>query len=244
MVEMVEVSKFTEILMDQVQVVALIFMATVYALKIGWIFKHKAVQEVTPSRGDEKMAIIYSFANLVMPWEMESYRQKPFMYVEFVIYHLGAAVCILSTFLLPYESTRWLVSWAPLIFLMRALTGGAFLIGLHRIYRRYADPAMKAITNKDDLFSLFILNGWLLAAFFALPQQSEFWLILFFSFTTFFLFYVPFSKISHYIYYPFVRYHMGKHFGHRATWPRKTDRPRMINAFNCSTVVEEPNNVR
>jgi hypothetical protein len=39
--------------------------------------------------------------------------------------------------------------------------------------------------------------------------------------TTLFLIYVPFSKISHYLYYPFSRYFMGKTMGHRGVFPRK-----------------------
>jgi hypothetical protein len=37
--------------------------------------------------------------------------------------------------------------------------------------------------------------------------------------TAVFLVYVPFSKISHYIYYPFTRTYMGRHFGRRGVFP-------------------------
>jgi hypothetical protein len=37
--------------------------------------------------------------------------------------------------------------------------------------------------------------------------------------TSFFLVYVPFSKISHYLYYPFTRYWLGKALGHRGSYP-------------------------
>jgi len=53
------------------------------------------------------------------------------------------------------------------------------------------------------------------------PQTGAFWLLAYFFLATFFLFYVPFSKISHYICWPFMRYYMGKHFGHRGVYPKK-----------------------
>ena len=37
--------------------------------------------------------------------------------------------------------------------------------------------------------------------------------------TSFFLLYVPFSKISHYLYYPFTRLWLGRTLGHRGTYP-------------------------
>ena len=37
--------------------------------------------------------------------------------------------------------------------------------------------------------------------------------------TSFFLIYVPFSKISHYLYYPFTRWWIGKALGHRGSMP-------------------------
>ena len=52
--------------------------------------------------------------------------------------------------------------------------------------------------------------GWL---------QSELVLVVFLLYTSFFLIYVPFSKISHYLYYPFTRYWLGRSLGHRGSMP-------------------------
>jgi hypothetical protein len=41
----------------------------------------------------------------------------------------------------------------------------------------------------------------------------------YFFLASFFLVYVPFSKISHYLYYPFTRYYLGKSLGHRGVFP-------------------------
>jgi hypothetical protein len=42
--------------------------------------------------------------------------------------------------------------------------------------------------------------------------------------TAFFLVYVPFSKISHYLYYPFTRFYFGKTMGYRGVYPIRRDR--------------------
>jgi hypothetical protein len=63
---------------------------------------------------------------------------------------------------------------------------------------------------------------WFGFAFFAVPnnyQQGETVLLIYFFLTAFFLMYVPFSKISHYLYYPFARYWFGKSMGYRGVYP-------------------------
>jgi len=55
--------------------------------------------------------------------------------------------------------------------------------------------------------------------------QADFWT------TAFFLVYVPFSKIGHYLYYPFTRYYLGKTLGYRGVYPMvKSKRPEPIKA--------------
>lgn len=44
------------------------------------------------------------------------------------------------------------------------------------------------------------LTLWMAAGVFAIPQEREGWLFAFYLLATFFLIYVPFSKISHYVY--------------------------------------------
>jgi hypothetical protein len=61
-------------------------------------------------------------------------------------------------------------------------------------------------------------------SFLAIPnnyQRSEWPLMLFFALTAFFLIYVPFSKIGHYLYYPFTRFFLGRTMGHRGVYAKK-----------------------
>ena len=46
-------------------------------------------------------------------------------------------------------------------------------------------------------------------------------MMIYFCLTAFFLIYVPFSKISHYLYYPFTRFWLGKTMSHRGVYPAK-----------------------
>jgi len=92
---------------------------------------------------------------------------------------------------------------------------------MSRLLRRALQPEMRAISSPDDYFCLATLVLWMLAGILAVPQTSLTWLRTFYLLATFFLIYVPFSKISHYIYWPFIRYYMGKHLGHRGVYPKK-----------------------
>jgi len=67
-----------------------------------------------------------------------------------------------------------------------------------------------------------LLIVWLVVSVLAAPNRreiSEGPLLAYFFLTAFFLIYVPFSKISHYIYYPFARWYLGRTLGHRGVYP-------------------------
>lgn len=218
----IEVSPFTTLLMDEAQLAALAFMAVVYALKIRWLMRFRAPVERTPPRGSEARGVRYAMTTLAVPWELPSTRTHWVRWVEFAVFHLGVAAAIGLTFLMPYwphlAGARAFVLFFQLIF------GAATLAGLSRLYRRLARPELRLITSPDDIFSLVLLVIWLLAGILAAPQRSEPALVAFFGLTAFFLVYVPFSKISHYIYWPFIRYYVGRHLGHRGAYPTKTVR--------------------
>jgi nitrate reductase gamma subunit len=91
-----------------------------------------------------------------------------------------------------------------------------------RIIRRVSNVYIRAISSPDDYFSLILLTFWFAFAFLAAPNDlsgGEGIMLTYFLMTALFLVYVPFSKISHYIYYPFTRTYMGRHFGRRGVFP-------------------------
>ena len=67
-----------------------------------------------------------------------------------------------------------------------------------------------------------MLTLWLALSFVAVPNPSGSGVwprLAYFILTAFFLVYVPFSKISHYLYYPFARWYLGKTLGYRGVYP-------------------------
>jgi len=207
------------------QEIALVFMAIVYSLRLRWLFKFKAGKERQAPTGAEdttpRKGIIYSWGIVGMPWAMESTRTKWFFYSQFVIFHIGVTLAILLSFLIPY-APGFLTFHPVIIPLFQLFIGLSFLIGVWRIIRRLINVYVKAISSPDDYFSVTLLTVWFFFAFFAVPnnyQQGEGMLLTYFILTAFFLMYVPFSKISHYLYYPFMRMWIGKSFGRRGTYP-------------------------
>lgn len=210
----------TGLLAHQLHYAALAFMVLAYAIKIRQLLKLPAIVEGTPPRGDHAKAIRYAYLTLAMPWELESQRRHWWRYLEFALFHIAIAFAIGTVFTLPigHEVMRN----AVVVYGLQAIFAVAVGIGISRLANRLLRPEMRAISSPDDYFCLATLTLWMAAGIGAVPQTSDAWLLAFYALATFFLVYVPFSKISHYIYWPFIRYYMGKHFGHRAVYPKKS----------------------
>jgi nitrate reductase gamma subunit len=209
---------------DELQLMAMGFMALVYVLRIRWLLKYRASrdkQAPSENRGDSSFrGIVYSWANIALPWSMESTRRMFFFYVQFVIFHLAMAANIGMSVVIPYAPGMM----KPMIVvrLLQILFASAFLIGCYRMYRRISDPSMRLISTPDDYFALGLLTVWSFVSIFAAPNRPDLGegpLMVYFLMTAFFLVYVPFSKISHYLYYPFMRFYFGRTMGYRGVYP-------------------------
>jgi nitrate reductase gamma subunit len=211
---------FTE---HTLQEVALIFMAIVYILRVRWLLKFKAGKERQLKTGSpttsRRKGIIYSLANIMMPWAMESTRTKLFIYSQFVLFHIGVVAAIGLSFIIPYAPSVLKVPYV--ISIIQVITGLACLIGVVRLIRRAGGKYMRAISTPDDYFSLILLTVWFFFTTLSVPNNGDWIQMTYFIMTAFFLIYVPFSKISHYLYYPFTRYYFGKTMGYRGTYPIK-----------------------
>ena len=203
---------------------ALIFLALVYTKRILWLLKFPAGrdrQAPTGSPGTTKWkGILYSWAIVGMPWVMESSRKNPFFYAQFVIFHLGVTLAIALSFIIPYAPG--VLENGTVVLVLQAAIWAACAVGCIRIVRRMISPYMRAISSPDDYFSLILLTVWFAFAGLSAPNrpdQGEGPLLAYFFLTAFFLMYVPFSKISHYLYYPFTRFYFGRTMGHRGVFP-------------------------
>jgi nitrate reductase gamma subunit len=208
----------------RLQEAALIFMAVVYTKRILWLLKFPAGKERQARTGardtTKRKGILYSWAIVGMPWAMESTRTKFFMYLQFVIFHVGVTAAITLSFLIPYVPS--IMENATVVHVFQAAIWAACAVGCYRIARRLASPYMRAISSPDDYFSLVLLTVWFAFAGLSAPNrpdQGEWPLLVYFFLTAFFLMYVPFSKISHYLYYPFTRFYFGRSMGHRGVFP-------------------------
>ena len=207
------------------QEVALIIMAIVYTLRIRWLLHFKAGRDRQAQTGaldtSPRKGILYSLAVIGIPWTMESTRNNKFFYFQFVLFHIGVTLAIILSFIIPYFPSL-LTSFKIIIPIFQIFIGAAFIVGCVRLIRRISSIYIRSISSPDDYFSLILLTVWFGFAFFAVPnqfQQGEGILITYFFLTAFFLIYVPFSKISHYLYYPFARFYFGKTMGHRGVYP-------------------------
>jgi nitrate reductase gamma subunit len=198
---------------------ALVFMVVVYALRTRWILKFEVERDRTPARGVQRKGIWHAYATLAKPWDLPSTRRHWFRWLEFAVFHLAVAIAIAMTFLIPY-APQLISSPAVTHFLQATMALGA-LAGLSRLARRLVRREMRVISSPDEIFSLVMLVVWMLAGVLAAPMRNEPPILAFFLLTTFFLIYVPFSKISHYIYWPFIRFYLGKQLGHRGVYPPK-----------------------
>lgn len=209
---------------NQLQLMALTFMAVVYALKIRWILSFPAGWDRQAPRestdNSARQGAIRSLFAIALPWEMASNRQHRLLYAQFVVFHLGVAVSILMSLLIPY-APGMIASRAAVLTLQLIFTA-AFVAGATRMIRRFTDPYVRSISSPDDYFSLALLLAWLAFSFFAASGTNESVLLGYFFLTAFFLVYVPFSKISHYLYYPFARWYLGRSLGHRGVYPIRT----------------------
>jgi nitrate reductase gamma subunit len=211
------VSHALAVLEEPVQYVCLTFMALMYAIKIKQLLKKPFPPEKAELKGDRIAGVIHSLGNVLRPWDMESTQKNLYFYAEFLIFHIAVALTIGSTFFIPL--TPWIMTPTVSMVIM-VFMGLAFLIGLRRIYRRFTVPEIRIISSPDDYFAIILMTTFFAVGFIAMwlwikgsPETG--WMWVFFFMTTFFLLYVPFSKISHYVLYPFGRVNFGMIFGGR-----------------------------
>jgi len=211
---------------DELQLMALTFMAIVYLFRIRWLLGFKASRERQaptgpPDTGPVK-GILYSWAIIASPGAMESTRQNPFFYAQFVIFHLAVAANITMSFVIPYAPS--LMRSAGVVRGLQVLFAMGCVIGCYRLYRRLTNPYIRQLGSPDDIFSVLLLSVWFFVSVWAAPNRPDLGegpLLTYFVMTAIFLVYVPFSKISHYLYYPFTRYYFGKSMGYRGVYPLK-----------------------
>ena len=86
--------------------------------------------------------------------------------------------------------------------------------------RRITDPYIRHVSTPDDYFSLAAVQVYFIMGVGCLYFYDTPWRFAYFLTTAVFLVYVPFSKISHYLYWFFGRTLVGIRYGRRGVIPR------------------------
>ena len=158
------------------------------------------------------MGGVYSYASLFLPSSMESARHHLWRWFEFAICPLGAGAAILATFTIPFAPS---VMTREISLAMAVLVAGVFVMGVLKLLRRVMFPDLRSLSTPDDYFSLAGVEAFFLFTVMALATGLPGWMKAYFITTAAFLFYVPFSKISHYVQWFFARAFFGVPFGRR-----------------------------
>ena len=203
----------------ELQAIALIWMAVIYSIKAYQLSRLPMPWEKGDQAGNPKSGVIRSYGSIFMPWSMESSRKHGWRWLFFGLYHIGALVAIVNTFTLPF-TPQLMTGTVKLIFAI--LIAPSVVVGLIKLIQRMTKPELRHISTFDDYFSLISLEFFLFFGVMTLLTGTPFWSISYFLITAFFLFYVPFSKISHYIYFFFAHVITGWRYGYRGIIPQKT----------------------
>lgn len=200
----------------ELQAIALTWMAVLYTIKVYQLARLPMAWERGQSKGSPARGILHSYGTIFMPWSMESSRRHMGRWLEFGIYHVGALVAIVNTFTFPFTPE---LMTGPVRWVFAILIAPAILVGLVKLVRRIVRPELRLISTPDDYFSLVSLEFFFFAAVMALLLDTPAWRMAYFLITAGFLFYVPFSKISHYIYFFFSHFLTGRRYGWRGVIP-------------------------
>ncbi len=201
----------------ELQAIALIWMALIYCIKIWQLSRMKMPWERAPQKGSPAQGVLQSYGAIFMPWSMESSRKNIWRWLEFGTYHIGALVAIVNTFTFPFAPG--LMTW-PVRVVFAVLIAPSVLMGFVKLYQRITKVELRIISTPDDYFSLVSMQFFLFFAVMALLTDGVGWRMWYFLITAFFLFYVPFSKISHYIYFFFARFLVGARYGAKGVIPQ------------------------
>jgi hypothetical protein len=194
-----------------------VILILLYVARLAALFRRRLAHDIASNaRGDIAKGVVEALFIIVTPWRMESTRKHWTRYVEFVVFHLGVFVNIVISFIIAYAPNALTV---PARSVALALLGASFIAGGARLYRRANRPEMRIISSPDDYVAMVMVLLFLFTGLLALLGWQP-GIITYFVIAALFLVYEPFSKIRHYIYYPFARYFYGATFGKRGVYQK------------------------
>ena len=201
----------------ELQIIALAWLVILYVIKVVQLSRLPMPREKGLPKGSPIQGALRSYTNIFIPWSMESSKKHLWRWLEFGAYHVGALIAILNTFTTPFAPG---IMTEPVRWVFAILITPALLLGIVKLVRRVASPELLLISTPDDYFSLASVELFFFAGIMALLVDTSLWRTIYFLITAGFLFYVPFSKISHYVYFFFAAAITGRRYGWRGVRPQ------------------------
>jgi len=196
-------------------------LVLLYLLRLIVLLRRRRAPDIASNpKGEIWHGTVDAFVTIVAPWKMESTHKHWTRYVEFAVFHVGVFVNIALSFVLAYARDPLSV---PVRSVVAAVLAAALVAGGLRLYRRARRPEMRVISSPDDYIAMAMV---LLFLFTGLLSLLDWGLgtVAYFVIAALFLVYEPFSKIRHYIYYPFARFFYGAASGRRGVLGQGQDR--------------------
>lgn len=171
---------------------------------------------LAPAAASARRGVFYAFGAGMAPTAKESTRDHPGVWLLGVAYHLGifTAFGVLVWATLTSGSGRM-----PLALPVGALLVAGTLGGLGLLGRRAGTARLRGLSNPDDYIANLLTTAFIALAALRvwLPGVEPILLVA----AMLLLCYMPVGKIRHCVFFFLSRYHLGRHFGRRGTFPLK-----------------------
>lgn len=201
----------------ELHAIGLAWMVAVYGLRVVQFARLPWPGDRAPAKGSRLNGVFFSYASAFFPWAMESSRKHPWRWLEFFVYHLGAFSAIFVTFALALGPA---ILIDPVRYFFAGLVGLAAIVGVIKVVRRISTPELRLVSTPDDYFSLVALEFFFVATAMILLADTLVVRLAFFLVVDAYLFYVPLSKVSHYVYFFTAAVVTGARYGLRGIRPR------------------------
>jgi len=169
---------------------------------------------LAPAAASARRGVFYAFGAGMAPTAKESTRTHPGAYLLGVAYHLGifTAFGVLVWVLLKGDSGRPSAALPISALLAAGTLGGLALLG-----RRAGTATLRGLSNPDDYVANLLTTAFIALAALRvwLPGVEPILLVA----AMLLLCYMPAGKIRHCVFFFLSRYHLGRHFGRRGTFP-------------------------
>jgi hypothetical protein len=180
-------------------------------------------------KGSKAGGVVKSYAKALLiwpfiPWVKDTFNRNPLMYVAGGLFHLGLFVVILlgTAHMLVWKSLLGF-GWPTLpLPIVDWLAAGAIIAMLVLLINRLVNPVLKLLTGPAEWLNWLVVflpmvTGYMMTHHLFFPYEVLFSLHMLV--VDALLIWIPFSRISHFMFYFFSRTIHGAQWGKRAVTP-------------------------